>query len=125
MAQSQKGVNMDPTGHKQATDGARTTLVFDKAINYAFQQNAIPVVKELRFHNDTSVRKDLRIRLTTEPAFAEPMEHRLQSIEAGAEFRIAPLDLKLSPDYLASLNERIAGWLSRNHAIGIVPPLVY
>lgn len=84
---------------------------YDRAINYAFQQNAIPVVKELRLKNDDTPRKDLIIRVTTEPAFAEPLEVRLQGLDAGGEFRVAPLDLKFSHDYLAGLNERVSGWL--------------
>lgn len=87
------------------------TLSFDRAINYAFQQNAIPVVKELRIYNDAKPHKALTIRVTTEPLFAEPVELRLQSLEAEGEFRIAPLDLKLSPDFLAGLNEKVSGWL--------------
>ena len=92
-------------------DILKISLVYDKAINYAFQQNAIPVVKELRFCNDGTTRKNLIIRIVTEPAFAEPVEIRLQSIDVGGEFRVAPLDLKLSPDFLASLNEKVSGWL--------------
>jgi very-short-patch-repair endonuclease len=84
---------------------------FDPAINYAFQQNAIPVVKELRFQNDDVARKDLIIRVTTEPAFAAPVEIRLQGIDANGEYRVAPLDLKLSHDFLAGLNEKVSGWL--------------
>ncbi len=84
---------------------------FDPAINYAFQQNAIPVVKELRFQNDDVARKDLVIRVTSEPAFAAPVEIRLQGIEAKGEYRVAPLDLKLSHDFLAGLHEKISGWL--------------
>lgn len=83
----------------------------DPAINYAFQQNAIPIVKELRFQNDGAARKDLVIRVTTEPAFAAPMEIRVQSVEGNGEFRVSPLDLKLSPGFLAELNEKVAGWL--------------
>ncbi|MEO7598240.1 MAG: DUF4011 domain-containing protein, partial [Opitutus sp.] len=83
----------------------------DPAINFAFQQNAIPVVKELRFRNDGVARRDLVIRVSTEPAFAEPAEIRVQSVEAHGEFRVSPLDLKLSPGFLAELNEKVAGWL--------------
>jgi len=86
-------------------------LSYDSAINYAFQQNAIPVVKELRFQNDDVARKDVVIRVSTEPAFAAPVEIRIQAINPLGEFRVAPLDLKLSHDFLASLNERVAGWL--------------
>jgi hypothetical protein len=42
-------------------------IAHDPAINYAFQQNAIPVVKELRFQNDGIARKDLVIRVSAEP----------------------------------------------------------
>jgi very-short-patch-repair endonuclease len=86
-------------------------LIFDRVINYAFQQNAIPVVKELLICNNATPRKDLTIRVTTEPAFATPMEFRLQGLAAQGEHRVAPLDLKLSPDFLAGLNERISGLL--------------
>lgn len=86
-------------------------LTHDSSVNYAFQQNAIPVIKELLFQNDGVDRRDLVIRLTTEPAFAEPIDVRLQAIQAGAEFRVGPLDLKLSHDFLAGLNERVSGWL--------------
>jgi hypothetical protein len=86
-------------------------VTFDPAVNYAFQQNAIPVVKELRFQNDDVARKDLIIRVSTEPAFAAPVEIRLQGITANGEHRVAPLDLKLNHDFLSGLNEKITGWL--------------
>ena len=94
-----------------APDNLTISLVYDQAINYAFQQNAIPVVKELRFCNNATPRKNLIIRVTTEPAFAELVELRLQGIDAGGEFRVAPLDLKLSPDFLVKLSEKMSGWL--------------
>ena len=96
---------------ENASQNLKISLVYDQGINYAFQQNAIPVVKELRFCNDATPRKNLVIRITTEPAFAEPVELRLQGIDAGGEFRVAPLDLKLSPDFLVKLSEKVSGWL--------------
>ena len=95
------------------------TLSYDHSINYAFQQNAIPVVKELHFKNDATPRKDLVIRVSTEPAFAAPVEIRLQGIDAEGEFRVAPLDLKLSHDFLAGLNERVSGWLKAEVIDGV------
>ncbi|MCB1129745.1 MAG: hypothetical protein KDN05_01355 [Verrucomicrobiae bacterium] len=87
------------------------SLTYDRSINYAFQQNAIPVVKELRLQNNGVARKDLMLRVTTEPAFAPTAEIRLQSIDPAGEFRVSPLDLKLGHDFLAELNEKVAGWL--------------
>jgi len=86
-------------------------ISFDPAINYAFQQNAIPVVEEVRFQNDDVARKDLVIRVSTEPAFAAPVEIRLQGIAAGGEYRLAPLDLKHSHDFFSGQNEKVSGWL--------------
>jgi hypothetical protein len=51
------------------------------------------------------------IRVSTEPAFASPVEIRLQAIAAQGEYRVAPLELKLSHDVLFALNEKLAGWL--------------
>jgi hypothetical protein len=47
--------------------GASPSLAvsLDSAITSTFQQNAIPVVKELRFQNDDSARKDLIIRISS------------------------------------------------------------
>ncbi len=86
-------------------------LIYDHSINYAFQQNAIPVVKELLLQNNSVARKNLVLRLTSEPAFVLPVKIRLQSIEPAGEFRVSPLNLKLSHDFLAELNEKVAGWL--------------
>lgn len=83
----------------------------DKAINYAFQQNAIPVVQEVRVQNDATTRSNLTLSVSTEPAFADPVEIRMQTLGAGEEFRISPLDLKLSPIFLGELSEKVSGWL--------------
>lgn len=87
-------------------------LSCDRAINYAFQQNAIPLVRELVLVNDSAAeRRDLVVRLFTEPAFAFPAEFRVQSLPPGGEFRLAPVDLRLSPEFLDRLNEKLSGLL--------------
>jgi len=91
----------------------RISLIYDRSINYAFQQNSIPVVKEMRLQNNGLPRKDLIFRLTTEPPFAQPVEVRLQALKGGDEYRISPpqLNLKLSHDFLDGLKEKVSGWL--------------
>jgi hypothetical protein len=101
---------MNSQTHPKA-DLPRLHLSHDLSVSYAFQQNAIPVIKELRFQNDSKARKDLVLRVSTEPAFASPVEIRIQAIEADGEFRMAPLDLKLSHDLFSGLNEKVSGWL--------------
>lgn len=95
-----------------AARGVSVSVVADDAINFAFQQNSIPVVRELRIANEGSEeQRACVVRITTEPAFALPLELRIASLAAGAEFRAAPLDLVLSPEFLRGLTERIAGLL--------------
>ena len=83
----------------------------DPAINYAFQQNAIPVLRELVVRNDRTARRNLKITIRTEPAFAESTELHVQSLEPEAEFKAGPLDLKLSPSFLENVTEQVAGYI--------------
>ncbi len=100
------------TAAKPQATGVTVAVSHDRSLNYAFQQNAIPVIKELRLQNDATPRKNLTVRISTEPAFAEPLELRLESLAADGEHRIAPVDLALAHDFLAGLNEKISGSLN-------------
>lgn len=88
-------------------------VTVDASISYAFQQNAIPIIKELLIRNNGMARRDLAFRLSSEPAFALPAEVRLQAFEPAGRFRIGPpqLHLTLSPSFLAELTERVNGLL--------------
>lgn len=92
-------------------DASQIQLSFDRVINYAFQQNAIPLVRELLFKNDSQKRENLLLTVSTEPAFTEKFELRIQRIDPDGELRLAPLDLKLSHDFLAGLNEKVASYI--------------
>ena len=89
----------------------RITFTYDPAINYAFQQNSIPVLRELVVRNGSQPRKELKVSLRTEPAFAEPVELHIQSLDAEGEFKVGPLDLKLSRSFLEGLKEQVTGSL--------------
>ncbi len=86
-------------------------LTHDRAINYAFQQNALPVIQDLLLRNEGAPQRSLVLRITTEPAFAAPLDLALPALEPGGEFRAGPLELTLLPDVLGSLTETVSGWL--------------
>ncbi len=87
-------------------------LDYDRTVNYAMQQNDVPVVKALRILNGTElVLRDLIVRITTEPAFAASWEGRVTSINPGETFNLGVIDLPLSHYLLVSLTERVAGSL--------------
>ena len=91
------------TGEKKnASESAsiRIRFTYDPAINYAFQQNLIPVLRELVVRNGDAPRKELKVSLRAEPAFADAVELHIHSLEADGEFKVGPLDLKLSRSFL-------------------------
>ena len=85
--------------------------VHDASTSFAFQQNAIPLVREVRILNGPVIRKDVRLRITSSPAFTEPFELRIASLAADEEHLASHLDITLNPDYLLGLKERVAGIL--------------
>jgi hypothetical protein len=88
------------------------SIDYDRTVNYAMQQNDVPVVKALRILNGTEdTLRDLNIRITTEPAFAASWESRITSINPDETFNLGVVDIPLSHDFLASLTERVAGSL--------------
>lgn len=87
-------------------------LDYDRTVNYAMQQNDVPVVKALRIRNGTEAAlRDLNVRISTEPPFAALWEGRITAINPGETFNLGVVDLRLSHDLLAGLTERVAGSL--------------
>lgn len=85
-------------------------LQLSRTVNYATQQNDVPVVHSLRIRNTTdSVLQDVRVSLDTEPAFAASVERTIASIEPGETYNLGTLDLTLSHDFLFHLTERVQG----------------
>lgn len=88
-------------------------LLHDSAVNYAMQQNAVPVVRRLRLTNagDEDL-ADLTVEVASEPAFAETWRTLVALLRAGETLDLGAVDLRLSGTYLAGLNERVSGALT-------------
>ena len=57
-------------------------LIHDPTVNYALQQNDVPIVKQLRITNSgNECLKDLLVYIQVEPGFAHPWEGRVTSLE--------------------------------------------
>ena len=90
----------------------------DSRINYAMQQNDVPVVKSLIIENgESEVLRDLEIRISAEPEFAVTWSKRLDVLAPSERFSTHGVDLQLSPSCLAELTERVRGniWLEVVH----------
>jgi hypothetical protein len=83
-----------------------------RVVNYAMQQNDVPVISRLRVRNTSeSPIEDLRIRVRVEPDFAAMWETRVAALVPGETYDLGVVDLALSHDFLAQLTERVAGTL--------------
>lgn len=88
------------------------TVDHDRTVNYAMQQNDVPVIKSLRIaNNGENLLQNIRVQITTEPEFAPVWESLIGTIKVGETYNLGVVDLALSHDFLASLTERIAGAL--------------
>lgn len=88
-------------------------FLHDPTVNFAMQQNHVPVVKRFRITNASdSDLVSIKVKITAEPEFASIWEMTVASIPAGQMVDLGIVDLQLSPVYLAGLTERIEGRLS-------------
>lgn len=84
----------------------------DRRVNFAMQQNDVPVVKLVHVENTSELPlRDLRLRITPQPVFAGPWEARADVIEGKATWTLKEVDLALSSQYLSGLTERLRGEL--------------
>ncbi len=96
-------------------------LVSLSTLNYAVQQNDVPVVRQLLLHNQSD--EDLlgvRVTVAGEPALAQPWERRLAVVPVGTTHDLGVVDLQLAHDYLAGLTEHLGRAL---HVAAQGPPL--
>ncbi|MBP1578867.1 MAG: DUF3320 domain-containing protein [Oscillospiraceae bacterium] len=80
------------------------------AINYAMQQNYIPVVRSIVLTNNTvEAIKDITIKISSEPEFIKPFQTDLAQLLPGEPVEISPVKLVISSEFLFSLTERLNG----------------
>lgn len=84
----------------------------DTLINFAIQQNDVPIVKLVRVENHSDVPlRDLEVCISVEPAFAETWSRKITSISPNDFVDLDFIDLHLSPGFLSELTERVRGRL--------------
>ena len=81
-------------------------------INFAMQQNYVPVFRSIVMTNNTeNVLDDVMLRIDFDPDFAQSYESQPIQLLPGVPVEISPVDIKLSADYLFSLTEKISGYV--------------
>lgn len=79
-------------------------------VNYALQQNRLPVVREITITNNTG--KDLSnvlLRIVSEPQIISAFSQTINTIPAEETLSLKTIALTLNHDLLAALTERVVG----------------
>lgn len=80
------------------------------AINYAMQQNYIPVVRSIILTNNTEETiRNITVKISSEPEFIKPFQTDVSQLVPGEPVEISPVKLILSSEFLFSLTERLNG----------------
>lgn len=80
------------------------------SINFAMQQNYVPLIRNLSVNNSSDELQDnLKLKITFEPNFANEFTYDIGSIEPNTSVRVFPVNIILSTEFLFSLSEKIVG----------------
>lgn len=83
---------------------------FAGAINFAMQQNYVPIIRNLIVRNETEeALPELDVRIRFEPDFAREYHYFIGEIPAGESVEISPVRIHLRTEYLFSLTEKLLG----------------
>ncbi len=103
----------------EARDGILSTatglgieVAFAASINYAMQQNDVPLVRDVTLRNETGAHlSGLEVRLWTEPAVIDPEERTIQLLPAGESICLRDIRPLLLRAQLVDRTEREVGHL--------------
>ncbi len=81
-----------------------------KSINFAMQQNYVPIIRNLVVHNEAEQSlSDLELRITFNPEFAKEYIYPIDEIQPGQSVEISPVRIQLKTEFLFSLTEKMLG----------------
>lgn len=85
-------------------------FVYCPAVNFAMQQNHVPVVKRLLLQNESlEPMEHVKIVVSISPKLSEDAEQMIESIPQGGMIEADRIFLPLSAQYLAELTEKVSG----------------
>ena len=112
-ANQAESVRTDAQEARPEVGAVRMELSCLSVINYALQQNGLPILRQIRVENGTDTEfEEVQLRITASPAFAKAYQRTISVLPARAQMELHDLDLVLDGEFLASLTEKTAGTLT-------------
>jgi len=88
----------------------KLTLTYSTAVNFAMQQNHVPIIRKLALINDDeSPIENVKIKVSISPEISDEQERIIDIIPQKATVDIKDLHLNISTDFLSKLTEKISG----------------
>lgn len=82
------------------------------SINFALQQNHVPVVREFGICNQSEQDwKNIKVEIVSEPEFATVWQQTIETLNNGETWSLNYITLNISASFLAALSERMTGKL--------------
>ena len=82
-------------------------------LNYALQQNGLPILRQIRVKNDSDkALESAQLRVTAAPAFVMEYQRSIPVIPARRQVELRDFALVPDGDFLANLTERLEGTLT-------------
>ena len=83
---------------------------FTGTINFAMQQNYVPIIRNLVITNETEeLMENLVIKVSFSPDFAKEYSYDIPKLEAGEAVEISPVRISLKSEFLFALTEKMVG----------------
>lgn len=106
-------ININSMTNKLTVTDQKIDFIYTPTVNFALQQNHIPIVRSLILNNTTTQDwQDVTIEIISEPDFALPWKKTIEVVRAGDNYEFGSISLTISSKYLAELTERITGRLT-------------
>src|ERR1700679_304328 len=104
--------NLTPIMDAKTLSKVNIDLIVAPVINFAMQQNHVPIVKRLLITNTSdSHLENLSVEISTEPDFSIPWIAKVDQIKPEESYSFGVVPINLSPIFLAESTERISGRL--------------
>ncbi len=106
----QKETTSPSTPSPDITPGITIRGNFVRSINFAMQQNYVPIIRNLTVQNETgNPLTDLDLKVRFQPDFAREYTCHLEEIPTGQSVEVTPVRISLKTEYLFSLTEKLLG----------------
>ena len=84
----------------------KLNLIYSPAVNFAMQQNHVPIIRKVVLVNDEDeIIEDVRIRISITPEISDEFEKFIDQIPPKSTIEVKDLKLEISPKYLSELTE--------------------